>query len=381
MNDVLAPLAALLSELVAVDSTSTLPNEPMIALLERRLSSAGFSCERHTYLDDKGVEKTNLLATAGAGPREVAELALVGHTDCVPYDAEWKEALLLTEKDGRLYGRGACDTKAFVACALMAVERVGRERLKKPLRLIFTADEELGCYGAKRLVDANLGRARHAIVGEPTSLVPIRANKGYCLGEVEVRGVEGHSAYPESGASAIFRAGRFLRRLEELSRGELRVEKDPSFEPPYTTVNVGMISGGKAKNVIPGSCRFTIEWRPIPGQSVEKVAEMLRRIQEELTREEPGFQAEIRVPRMDRGVDTPASAELVQFLVKESGNEPSTVSFGTEAPHLTALGAQAVVFGPGDIRVAHRTGEFVPIPELVRCEQILERAIMRFCGG
>src|SRR5689334_12020606 len=122
MNDVLAPLVALLSELVAVDSTSTLPNEPMIALLERRLSSAGFTCERHTYLDDKGVEKTNLLATVGAGPREVAELALVGHTDCVPYDADWKEALLLTEKDGRLYGRGACDTKAFVACALMAVE-------------------------------------------------------------------------------------------------------------------------------------------------------------------------------------------------------------------------------------------------------------------
>jgi acetylornithine deacetylase len=381
MSEVLGQLATTLKELVAIDSTSTRSNAPVVDLLERRLSSAGFVCERHRYVDEAGVEKVNLLATTGAGPRDVAELALVGHTDCVPYDAAWKEALVLVERDGRFYGRGACDTKAFIACALTAVDRVGRARLTRSLRLIFTADEELGCFGAKKLLDAGLGRARHAIVGEPTSLVPIRANKGYCLAEVEVKGVEGHSAYPESGASAIFRAGRFLRRLEELSRGELRAEVDPNFEPPFTTVNVGLISGGKAKNVIPGSCRFTVEWRPIPGQPVEKVAELLKRIQAELKREDPAYDSELRISRQDRGVETPASAEVVRFLVEQSGNAPATVAFGTEAPQLTELGAQAVVFGPGNIQVAHRTGEFVPIPELLKCEEILERAILRFCVG
>lgn len=379
--DISGRLTATLRELVAVDTTSSRSNLPLVERLEERLAAAGFSCQRHRYLDDAGVEKVNLLATAGGGAGEVAELALVGHTDCVPYDPAWKEALVLSERDGRLYGRGACDTKAFIACALTAAERVGPGALARPLRLVFTADEELGCFGAKKLVEAGLGRARYAIVGEPTALTPIRANKGYCLAEVEVKGVEGHSAYPESGASAIFRAARFLRRLEELSLGELRAEVDPSFDPPFTTLNVGLISGGKAKNVIPGSCHFTVEWRPIPAQSVDEVARMLRRIQDELARDEPAFQVEIRLLRQDRGADTPERSEVVRFLVEQSGNRPSTVAFGTEAPQLGELGAEAVVFGPGDIRVAHRTGEFVPLAELIRCEEILERAIRRFCGG
>lgn len=364
-----------LAELVAIDTTSSRTNLPLVELLEGRLEAAGFTCRRHRYLDEAKVEKVNLLAQRGEGR---PELALVGHTDCVPYDAAWAEALTLTERDGRLFGRGACDTKGFIACALHAAERA---RNAKPLLLIFTADEEVGCLGAKRMVEAGVGGARHAIVGEPTSLTPIRANKGYCLADVEVRGREGHSAYPESGASAIFRAARFLRRLEELSRSSLSLQRDGAFDPPFTTVNVGLISGGKAKNIIPGVCRFTVEWRPIPGQPVERVLELLEQVRVELAQEEPGFEASVRPVRMDRGVDTPESAAVVQFLVRESGKRPGTIAFGTEAPHLTQLGAEAAVFGPGDIRVAHRTGEFVPIPELVRCAEVLERAIAHFCGG
>src|SRR5207248_1228327 len=124
----------------------------------------------------------------------------------------------------------------------------------------------LGCVGAKKLADSNVAHPRYAIVGKPTSLRPIRANKGYCLAEVEVLGKEGHSAYPESGASAIYRAARFLERLEKLSNGILRQQTDSQFTPPFTTVNVGLISGGRAKNIIPGACRFTLEWRPLPSQ-------------------------------------------------------------------------------------------------------------------
>ncbi|AEI62649.1 acetylornithine deacetylase [Corallococcus macrosporus] len=379
MSDTLPALRATLTELVAMDTTSFRPNAPLIDYAQARLEAAGFSAERQKFTDDAGVEKVNLIAVKGGTGSGRAALALVGHSDCVPYDAAWTDALRLTEKDGRLYARGACDTKGFIACALHAA--LNARDLKAPLMVVLTADEEVGLTGAKKLVEAGLGRARHAIVGEPTRLIPVRANKGYCLAEVEVRGKEGHSAYPDSGASAIFRAGRFLQRLEHLALTVLREDLDEGFQPPFTTVNVGVIQGGKAKNVIPGACRFVVEWRPIPGQPPERVSQLLETIRQELVRDEPAFEAHIQVVRTDRGVNTRADAEVVRFLAEASGNAPETVSFGTEAPQMTELGAEAVVFGPGDIRVAHQTGEYVPVEDLVRCEAVLARAVAHFCGG
>ncbi len=367
-----------LEALVAIDTTSSRSNLPAIEYLEARLQQAGFQCERQSYVDERGIPKANLVGSCVPG-RATAELALVGHTDCVPFDPQWSEALVLAERDGKLFGRGACDTKAFIACALTAALRASRPDAS--LRLFFTADEEVGCLGSKRLVDGGVAGARYAVVGEPTSLSPVVAHKGYALAEVELLGVEGHSAYPETGVPAIFHAGRFLKRLEELALTELRVEQDPRFSPPYTSVNVGQISGGKAKNVIPGSCRFTVEWRPIPLQPLDRMESIFKQVREELSREDATVRTEIRVLRKDRGVDTPLTSRLVAFLQDQSGRAPSTVPFGTEAPDLTRLGAEAVVFGPGDIRVAHRTGEFVPVAELVACEQILERAIAHFCGA
>ncbi|MHB8878542.1 MAG: acetylornithine deacetylase [Myxococcaceae bacterium] len=366
-------LRSTLAGLVAIDSTSSLTNLPVLDFLEARLQGAGFHCRRLPFRDDAGVEKANLVATRGEGP---AGLALVGHTDCVPFDPAWKEALLLEERDGRLYGRGACDTKGFVACALVAAERSAPS--SRPLALVFTADEEVGCLGAKKLVGQGAVKARYAIVGEPTRLIPVRANKGYCLAEVEVLGKEGHSAYPDAGASAIFRAARYLNKLETFARGELRDEVDPAFDPPFTTVNVGVVSGGKAKNIVPGSCRFVVEWRPIPRQPIERVLHELQRIGAELATAEPGFEARLRPLQLDRGVETLPSSAVVQFLAERTGKPPSTVSYGTEAPQLTQLGAEAVVFGPGDIGQAHRTGEYVPLDELVRCEELLEEAIAHF---
>jgi acetylornithine deacetylase len=369
-------LLSLLADLVKVDSTSSKSNAPMLDALEPRLKDLGFSTERHRYQDDHGLEKANLLATLGSG---VPELALVGHTDCVPFDPSWSEALKLVEREGKLYGRGACDTKAFIACALTAAERV-KGKLNKPLLLAFTADEEVGCLGAKKLLEAGKGRARHAIVGEPTQLQPIRANKGYCLAELEIRGKEGHSAYPDSGASAVFRAARFLARLEAYAQGPLRAEQDDAFLPPFATLNVGVISGGTAKNVIPGRVKMTVEWRPIPSQQVETVLKEVERALEETKRDDPSMEWTLKPLRMDRGFATAPEAELVKFLEKESGKTAGTVAFGTEGPQLAALGAQPVVFGPGDIKVAHQNGEFCPKVELVRAEEVLEAALLRFCG-
>lgn len=372
----MSDLLALLGELVAIDSTSTRTNLPVIELLERRLTALGLACERDAWVDDAGVPKANLLARLGQG---LPELALVGHTDCVPVDPSWTEALRLTERDGKLYGRGSADTKSFIAASLTAVARA-KAGLTRPLLLIFTADEELGCLGAKRLAQAQRARCRRAIVGEPTCLQPVRANKGYCLAEVEVHGKEGHSAYPETGASAIFRAARLLGRLEAYSRRELRAETNPAFAPPYPTLNVGFVSGGKAKNVIPGHCRFTLEWRPLPGQRVEQVLRDVEALRDACAAEEPGFSATVRPLRLDQGFDTPPSADVVRFLERASGKPAQVVSFGTEGPQLAALGAQSVVFGAGDITVAHQSGEFVPKAEVLRAADLLEQALREFCA-
>jgi acetylornithine deacetylase len=377
VSGVQAQLQSTLRALVAFDTTSNLSNKPLLDWLEPRLTALGFHCERHRYKDDAGVEKSNLLALPPQGG--TPELVLVGHTDCVPYDSAWAEALSLTARDGNLYGRGACDTKAFIACALVAAERTGAAKLPKPAGLIFTADEEVGCLGAKMLLEAKKGQARRAIVGEPTSLTPVRANKGYCLAEVTVTGKEGHSAYPDSGVSAIYGAARLISRLEDYARGELRTDTDASFEPPFTTLSVGVVQGGRAKNVIPGACTFTLEWRPLPKQAPDVVPKSVQRMVTDLQRAYPALRFDVRVLRTDRGVETSPTAEVVAFLAKETGRQPITVSFGTEAPQMTALGAEAVVFGPGNIQVAHQTGEFVPVAELLRCEEILEKALRHFC--
>lgn len=371
----------LLRELVAFNSTSARTNAPLVAHLASRAQALGLHVEQFPYLDDTGTEKINLIATGGPERTNQTgvELALVGHTDTVPFAADWHDALILTEREGNLYGRGSCDTKGFIAAALTAVEEVGVGNIRKPFALIFTADEEIGCLGAKRLADAAPFTIRNAIVGEPTSLQPMRAGKGYCIAEVTVHGREGHSAYPAVGASAIFRAARLVNRIEAIAE-QLKRATHEAFEPPYTTLNVGVINGGTAKNIIPGSCRFTLEWRPIPGQAATRVVDLVNQAVADLQAEEPDFSAEVNATRLDPASETPADAPLVKLLETQTGKPAGTVAFGTEAPQMLQLGADAVVMGPGDIRVAHRTGEYVPIDDLVECTRILSTAIEHFCA-
>jgi acetylornithine deacetylase len=365
-----------LRDLVAIDSVSAHSNAEIISYLEGRCRTAGLTVERFVHVDESGVEKINLVAqTIDQNP---VELALVGHTDTVPYDPNWTDALQLTEKDGKLFGRGACDTKAFIAAALTAMESIDLTSLSKPLALIFTSDEEIGCLGAKRLADAKPLTANYAIVGEPTSLRPMRAGKGYCLAEITVRGREAHSAYPQLGASAIFRAARLIERIEVIAE-ELKKDQRAEFDPPYTTLNVGLIKGGSAKNVVAGECQFTLEWRTIPGQESAHVLRLVEQAVADLKETDSDFSCELNAARADQSFETRADSALVHFLEDSSKQTSGTVAFGTEAPSMIALGAEAVVFGPGDIRVAHRIGEFVPIDQLNLCMHILHQAIERFC--
>ncbi len=365
-----------LRDLVAIDSTSARSNLPMLQVLEREARALGFETRPARWVDAFGVEKGNLVCRRG--PDAPGGLALVGHTDCVPFDPEWREALSGAVRDGRVHGRGAADTKGFLACALAAASRTAP--LARPLTLLFTADEEVGCLGAKQALAEGRLHPRHAIVGEPTSLTPVRAHKGYCAVEVVVTGVEGHSAYPEVGASAIHAAGRLFPDLDRIG-DELRREQDPAFQPPHATWNVGVIGGGKARNIIAGECRFSYEWRPLPGQDPRRA---LRLLEDACARhaEASGGKLSFAIAplRTDAAAVTPAEAEIVRFLEAESGKASTTVPFGTELPEVAGLGAEACVFGPGDIRVAHRTGEHVEIAELERAADILVRAIERFCA-
>jgi acetylornithine deacetylase len=370
----------ILADLVAIDSVSSHSNAGIIEYLERHCTQRGFSVKRFSHTDDTDIEKINLVALAGAELSEPveAELALVGHTDTVPYDAKWSEATKLTEREGKLFARGACDTKGFIAAALTAVDRIDLTRLERPLALVFTADEEIGLRGAKYLAQLNALRVRYSIVGEPTSLQPIRAGKGYSLAEVVVRGREAHSAYPALGASAIFRAARLISRLEAIGE-QLKPDRHGGFDPPFTTLNVGLISGGSAKNVIAGECRFALEWRPIPSQKSTLVLDLLDAAIAEEMKNESDFTCEVRCERNDSGFETPEGSTLVTLLESTTGKKAGSVAFGTEAAQMTGLGSEAVVLGPGDIRQAHRTGEFVPVDELERCVEILSQAINSFC--
>src|SRR5438128_3945687 len=194
----------------------------------------------------------------------------------------------------------------------------------------------------------------------------MRAGKGYSLAEITVHGREAHSAYPAIGQSAIFRAAHLIVAIEAIAKN-LQEERQAGFDPPYTSLNIGILKGGSAKNVIAGECYFTLEWRPIPNQKSDHVLDRVRSAVEELRKQDPEFSCEINAARADESFETPADSLLVQLLEASSGRQSGSVAFGTEAPQMISLGAEAIVFGPGDIRVAHRTGEFVPVDQLENC--------------
>jgi acetylornithine deacetylase len=261
--------------------------------------------------------------------------------------------------------------KGYLACVLAAISATDVKRLAKPLAVVLTADEEVGCVGAKFLARKRAVRARYAIVGEPTGLHPVCAGKGYGLAEIVVRGKEAHSAFPAKGRSAIFDAARIVTLLEAVAK-KLASKKNRDFDPPYTTLNAGLIHGGTAKNIVAGECRITVEWRPVPGQDPAWPAELIR----EALR---GFDAQLHIRRNDPPFEPARTRQLARLLESISGKPSTTVSFGTEAAHLKTGGEETVVFGPGDMTVAHQTGEFVPVAELNRCVAHLTAAIRRIC--
>ena len=381
MTDPLAP-ERVLAELIAVPSASSLSNAPLIGCVLELLQPLGWHCSIHSYVDPAGIEKQNLIASPlpQSGETAHAELAVVCHTDTVPPDPGWKQAVQAHQENGSLHGLGACDVKGFLACMIATAHRLHAVQLQRPLCFVFTSDEEIGCRGAQFLCHSKLLTARYAIVGEPTSLAPATGGKGYCLAAVTVLGRPAHSAYPDAGSSAILAAARLITAIELLGQ-QLKSDCDERFSPPYTTLNIGTIQGGTAKNVVPAVCRFLLEWRPIPSQSPSLVADRVRALaQAAPCNGADSLQIQIEILREDPGFTTPPDSPVVQALLAEASGPLQTIAFGTEAPWLARMGADAVVIGPGSMLTAHSPRECVPIAELHRCTDLLERVIVNLCA-
>jgi acetylornithine deacetylase len=389
----------ILLDLIAIPSVSSASNRAVIDYARQWLTPNQWATRTFPYADRNGIEKINLVAaprrllqhglpdeafaspmgsSVGRRSREddvpSVELALVCHTDTVPYPDNWPEAVHPKVMDGRVYGRGACDVTGFLACILAAVG--DPEVSEQSLAVVLTADEEIGCVGAKRLLGEKRLSARNAVVGEPTQLHPVVAGKGYALGEVVVRGKAVHSAFPQTGRSAILDAATLIDSIRKIGL-RAATERHERFDPPFTTLNIGTISGGTAKNIVPAECRFLVEWRPVPGQNERWIADLIR---EELARaqgEDPGLQATFEPIRIDPGFETDRQSKLVGELERLSRNAAVAVAFGTEAPYLKKLGAETVVFGPGDMKTAHSEEENVPVEELERCVEILKELVKR----
>jgi acetylornithine deacetylase len=371
------PVQELLIDLVRIPSVSTSSNVPVIDYIVETLDPKIWNLCRLSYRDSVGVSKQNLLATMNPDWDQPIQLALVCHTDTVPYSEDWKEAVSPSVHNGNLFGRGACDVKGSLACILRAVSEISDK--PRSLALVFTADEEIGCIGAKRLLAEQRIRPHFCIVSEPTQLRPVIGGKGYGLGEIVIQGTEAHSALPNLGHSAIYDAALFINRLQSFA-AQLEQEENQAFDPPFTTLNVGTIHGGTAKNIIPGECRMLLEWRPIPGGASDRVEREVNQILADLKRTDPRFAAVFNVLRSDPGFKTSPNSELGELIERLSEASATSVSYGTEAPYFHQLGAETVVFGPGDMKVAHRSGEHVSLVELERATDLLVRIIRQLCG-
>ncbi len=362
-----------LAGLVRLASVSRLSNRPVIEYAKQVLHAVGWTTHAYTYRDGAGVEKINLVA-APAGQDVTAKmmaLAFFCHTDTVPFAAGWAHALDPFVEDGMLYGCGACDVKGFLACLLVAAEE-NAGQCKDGLRIVLTADEEVGCVGAARLIADDVIRARQVVVGEPTGLQVARAGKGYCVAEVTVRGREAHSAHPAQGASAIHAAAAMILRLESYA-ADLERHRNELFSPAFTTLHVGTIVGGSAKNILAGECKFVVEWRPVPHPAAAAIAVTIGQLIQAEASLRPGIVVEVNVLRQQQGFETSAEADLVQELQAATGLGAGSIPFGSEASLFASRSEEIVVFGPGDMRVAHSERECVAIAELDAAVLIIER--------
>ncbi|WP_298852708.1 acetylornithine deacetylase [uncultured Ruegeria sp.] len=357
----------ILNRLIAFDTVSANSNLDLAAYVEAYLADLGVTCDR---VPNGTGDKIALLASIG--PTRPGGVVLSAHTDVVPAEGQsWtRDPFALTFEEGRAYGRGTADMKAFLASVLAAVPQLVAANLQSPVHLAFSYDEEVGCAGVQPLIAHMLDRGLApgaCIVGEPTGMTPVTAHTGKQIFTCTFKGTPMHSSLSPRGVNAIAEAGEAIARLNDLSR-ELLTEttNDLRFPIPHPTINFGTIEGGKATNIVAEDCAFVIEYRYPPGTSPD----LLRRALEGLGDRDPA-------PQVTEVVSYPAftaptrskALELVTGIV--GTNATLAVNYGTEAGHYSSAGIDTVVFGPGDIAQAHQPDEFITLSQLDACDRFL----------
>jgi acetylornithine deacetylase len=359
-----------------VDPALDQGNLAVIELLAGWLEDSGFAVEVMPL--DGQPARANLIATLGQGPDG---LVLSGHTDTVPFDAgQWRhDPFRLVEADQRLYGLGTSDMKAFLALALEAVRTLQERDLAQPVILLATADEETSMAGARVLLEQGRPRARHAIIGEPTGLRPVRMHKGIFMEAIRLRGRSGHSSDPALGNSALEAMHRVITALLAW-RAQLQARyHNACFAVPVPTLNLGHIHGGDNPNRICADCELHIDLRPLPGMDIAELRAELHR-QVESTLQGTGIRCEFQA--LFEGIpalETPAGAEIVRLAERLTGHAPEAVAFGTEGPYLSALGMDTVILGPGDIAQAHQPDEYLALDRLQPTVELLQAVIKSVC--
>jgi acetylornithine deacetylase len=373
---------AQLKQLVASPSVSSTDpgwdqgNRGVIDLLAQWLSDMGFATEI-LPVNETG-SKANLIATLGSGP---GGLVLAGHTDTVPFDeGRWKsDPLALSERDNRLYGLGSTDMKGFFPLAIAAARRFLDQPLQQPLILLATADEESSMNGARALAAAGKPKARAAIIGEPTGLVPVHMHKGIMMQGVRVTGRAGHSSNPTLGNNALEGMHQVMGDLMTY-RAQLKERySNDLFTVAFPTLNLGCIHGGDNPNRICGKAELHFDVRMTPDGNNEQVREEIATRMRAIASAN-ALEIELRdlvkhVPPFEQARDS----ELVQVAEKLTGHSAMAVAFATEAPFLQQLGMDTIVMGPGSIDQAHQPDEFIELEQLNPCIEILSKCIAHYC--
>lgn len=385
--DMLARTREILEQLVAFPTVSSDSNLELIAFAADLLSDAGATLSLNR--DGSGT-KANLFATLG--PAGDGGIVLSGHTDVVPADpSEWtSDPFTLTERGGRLYGRGTCDMKGFIAAALAMAPRFAEAGLSRPLHFALTYDEEIGCFGARALV-GEIERAgirpSVAILGEPTGMGVIEGHKGCYEYTTEFKGLEGHGSQPDKGVNAVEYAARYVSRLLDLGeRLKSRAPAGSRFDPPWTTLQVGRMSGGTARNVIAGACSVEWEMRPVRSDDAAFVKSDLgdyvdRELLPAMRALSPACGIVTHVVGEVEGLQVVDESEARDIVCALTGcDRAGVVPFGTEAGLFQSAGISSIICGPGSIAQAHKPDEFIAIGQLAACLEMLDKLGSRLAG-
>lgn len=372
-----------LEPLIAFPSVSNRPLTELAAHVAQRCEDVGFRVER--FNDPQEAGKCSLIARRGPQTRDPASgLVLSGHMDVVPTEGQpWdSDPFRLTERDGRLYGRGAVDMKGFFAATFQALERLVDRAPDRELVLIWTHDEEVGCLGSAALAEALAAAPTPmpsaCLIGEPTDFRILRMHAGHVGLEIIVRGQAAHSSRPDLGRNAIEDVADIVMAVRAVA-AECAAERAdlPEMERPWVAVNVARIEGGSAINVVPDRCALQIGYRPLPGQAPDEV---LRRISARIAGLRLQGTATIRMHSVAPSMLTPAGTPLEAELARHAAHPGCGAgAFGTDGGNFARLGMQPLIFGPGSISVAHQANEYVEAAALVRAVDVIERVIRARC--